>query len=224
MLFAGAAGLAAATALPVAAHTAAASQGAQAGQGGQAGQGARVVQPAIDTTAQWGARPPDGTISLVRRRPAALVVHHTVSANTSDFSRAQAHSHARWVQALHQDDNGWVDTGYNFVVSRGGYLTEGRHRSLETLLGGTEFVLGAHTSGANDFAIGISNEGAYHDGAVPPAAQWASLVRLCAYAAAQYAIPATEIYGHKDFGNTLCPGVFHDMLPQLRDEVAAALG
>ncbi|WP_049578765.1 peptidoglycan recognition family protein [Streptomyces sp. SBT349] len=212
MLFAGAAGLAAATAVPLTARAA------------QASQGARVAQPAIDGTAQWGASPPAGTISLVQRRPAAIIVHHTVSSNSTDYSRAQAHSHARWVQALHQDDNGWVDTGYNFVVSRGGYLTEGRHRSLETLLGGTNFVLGAHTSGANDFGIGISNEGAYHDGAVPPAAQWASLVQICAFVASQYAITPTEIYGHMDFNNTLCPGIIHDMLPQLRDEVADAIG
>ncbi|MDT0343079.1 peptidoglycan recognition protein family protein [Streptomyces litchfieldiae] len=206
MLLTGAAGLAAATALPATARA------------------ADVIEPDIDGTTAWGARPPSGNITILRNRPNKIIIHHTVSTNTSNFSRAQAHSHARWVQALHMDDNGWIDTGYLFVNSRGGWLTEGRHRSLETLLGGTSFVLGAHTSGQNYEGIGIANEGAYHDGALPPQAQWDVLVQLCAFICQQYGIRPTEIYGHKDFGNTLCPGVLHDMLPDLRSEVSQALG
>ncbi|WP_255308232.1 peptidoglycan recognition protein family protein [Streptomyces marincola] len=184
---------------------------------------AQPVEPDIDGTAQWNARPPDGTISVLRHRPSMIIVHHTVSDNAQDFSRDRAHAHAHWVQDLHMDDNGWVDTGYHFLVSRGGWITEGRHRSLETLLGGTGFVLGSHTSGQNNRGIGIATEGAYHDGATPPDAQWEVLVALCAFVCAQYGIPSAEIYGHKDFGSTLCPGVLHDMLPRLRDEVAGAL-
>ncbi|MEO3751342.1 peptidoglycan recognition family protein [Streptomyces sp. B6B3] len=185
---------------------------------------AAAPQPQIDGTEVWGARPPAGTIDILDYTPSMIIIHHAVSANTNDFSQTQAHAHARWVQNLHMDDNGWSDTGYNFVVSRGGWITEGRHRSLETLLGGTSFVFGAHTSGQNTNGIGICNEGAYHDGAVPPTEQWDSVVALCAYACQQYGIPPTELYGHMDFGATLCPGIFHDMLPQLREEVAAAMG
>ncbi|MBC7273997.1 MAG: N-acetylmuramoyl-L-alanine amidase [Streptomyces sp.] len=185
--------------------------------------GAEAVEPDIDSTATWGARPPRGTISTLQYRPTKIVVHHTVSANTSDFSRAQAHSHAHWVQDLHMDKNGWVDTGYHFLVSRGGWITEGRYGSLRTLTGGSAFVQGAHTSGQNNQAIGIANEGSYHAGAVPPTAQWEVLVLMCAYVCAQYRIPAAQIYGHKDFGDTLCPGVIHDLLPRLRDEVAGRM-
>ncbi|MFE6282260.1 peptidoglycan recognition family protein [Streptomyces sp. NPDC057877] len=186
--------------------------------------GAEALEPDIDSTATWGARPPRGTISTLQYRPSRIVVHHTVSANTSDTSRAQAHSHAHWVQDLHMDKNGWVDTGYHFLVSRGGWITEGRHGSLRTLTGGSAFVQGAHTSGQNNQAIGIANEGSYHAGAVPPTAQWDVLVLLCAYVCAQYRVPATQIYGHKVFGDTLCPGVIQDMLPRLRDEVAGRMG
>lgn len=208
LLIAGAAGLAAATALPGTARA-----GAQAPD---------AVEPDIDSTTAWGARSPRGTISVLQYRPSKLVIHHTVSANTSDFSRAQAHSHAHWVQNLHMDKNGWVDTGYHFLVSRGGWITEGRHGSLQALTGGRNFVLGAHTSGQNNTAVGIACEGAYHDGAVPPTAQWDVLVTLCAYACVRYGVPSAQIFGHKDYGDTLCPGVYHDMLPRLREEVAAA--
>jgi len=204
-LLAGAAGFVAATALPTRAHAA-------------------VPPPDIDSTQEWGARPPSGTITILDRRPQMIIIHHTVSPNTSDFSRAQAHAHAHWVQDLHMDDNGWIDTGYHFVNSRGGYVTEGRHESLGTLTAGYGLVLGAHTSGQNYVGLGIANEGSYHDGAVPPQTQWDSLVDICAYACQQYQIPPTEIYGHMDFVSTLCPGILHDMLPQLRDEVAHRLG
>ncbi|UED86495.1 peptidoglycan recognition protein family protein [Streptomyces profundus] len=215
MLFTAAAGVGAAAAL---------SGTARAAHSASSASSASAVEPDIDGTGAWGARAPGGTISVLNYRPSMIIVHHTVSENTGDFSRAQAHAHSQWVQDLHMDGNGWVDTGYNFLVSRGGWITEGRHRSLETLSGGTSFVFGAHTSGQNDVGIGIANEGAYHDGATPPAAQWEVLVQLCAYVASQYAIPATEIYGHMDFGSTLCPGIFHEMLPRLRDEVGDAIG
>ncbi|MFR9674991.1 peptidoglycan recognition family protein [Streptomyces sp. TR06-5] len=210
LLIAGAAGLAAATALPGTARAAGRSSGF-------------TVEPDIDSTAEWGARPAQYGVDILNKRPTKIIVHHTVGENTTDFSRAQAHAHAHWVQDLHIDDNGWTDTGYHFVVSRGGWITEGRHRSLETLYGGTSFVQGAHTAGHNTEAIGIANEGAYHDGATPPDAQWEVLVVLCAFVCEQYGISPDELYGHKDFGQTLCPGIIHDMLPQLRSEVAAQM-
>jgi hypothetical protein len=216
LLLTGTAGLAAAAAVPAITNAASAA-GAQPGP---------VVEPDIDSTEEWGARPPAGSIDILDTQPNKIIVHHTVSENTDDFSREQAWAHARWVQDLHMDENGWSDTGYHFVNSRGGWITEGRHESLATLTAGTGLVLGAHTSGQgqNYEAIGISNEGSYHDGAEPPDAQWETLVLMCAYVCVQYGIPAAEIYGHMDFDSTLCPGIFHDMLPQLREEVANAIG
>ncbi|MQM25345.1 peptidoglycan recognition protein family protein [Glycomyces albidus] len=198
---------------------AAAGVGALGPSPAHADSGSAALEPDIDSTAEWGARRPNGSNPVINRRPAKLIVHHTVAPNTSDFSRAQAHAHARWVQNLHMDDNGWRDTGYNFFVSRGGWITEGTTGSLAALYAGTRFIQGIHTSGQNTTAIGISNEGSYHDGAVPPAAQWESLVTLCAFACEQYATPSSEIYGHMDFNSTLCPGIIHDRLPRLRDEV-----
>ncbi|SDE30055.1 peptidoglycan recognition protein family protein [Glycomyces harbinensis] len=181
-----------------------------------------AVEPDVDSTAAWGARPPNGTNPVITGSPNKLIVHHTVSANTADFSRAQAHFHAQWVQDLHMDGNGWRDSGYNFVVSRGGWITEGTTGSKAALLDGGRFIQGIHTSGQNSQALGISNEGSYHDGAEPTGPQWESLVTLCAFACEQYGIDSAEIYGHMDFSSTLCPGIFHDMLPRLREEVGAA--
>src|SRR5690606_30417592 len=115
-LLAGAMGLAAAAAVPIVAARA---------RAGEAPTATYISQPVIASCAQWAARPPAGTITVVQNRPNKIIVHHTVSPNTNDFSRAQAYAHAHWVQDLHMDDNGWVDTGYHFINSRGGWLTEG---------------------------------------------------------------------------------------------------
>lgn len=183
-----------------------------------------VVEPDIDRTSRWNARPQRSPVGLVGKRPTMIVVHHTASANTSRVSRAQAHRHARWVQNRHMNKDRWIDTSYHFLVSRGGWITEGRHRSLGALRSGSDFVLGAHTAGQNGEGIGIAAEGTYHDGAQPPRVQWEALVALCAYTCRQYGIAPSQIYGHKDFGYALCPGVLHDKLPQLRSEVAASMG
>jgi N-acetyl-anhydromuramyl-L-alanine amidase AmpD len=84
-------------------------------------------------------------------------------------------------------------------------------------------VQGAHCVGQNNQAIGIENDGIYLD-VQPPQALWNSLITFCAFTCQQYQIPPTEIYGHKDFNSTQCPGLLHGRLPELRASVAARLG
>jgi len=183
-----------------------------------------LAAPHIIPCGNWGARPPSEPVTLVRRRPAKLIIHHTVTANTGDFSRKQAKRHARQVQNIHMNGNGWRDTGYLFIVSRGGFITEGRHRSLARLRGGDDFVLGAHTTGQNDKGVGIALEGNYDVSAPIPAQQWRSLVRLCTFACRSYRIPAKQIFGHRDFSATACPGQrMYRRIVDLRKEVRGRL-
>lgn len=188
-----------------------------------------VPEPEIDSNADWGAREP-GALEMNEYPPTYLVVHHTEYPNSEDYSREQAHYHAKQVQDLHQLDNGWVDTGYQFIVSRGGYITEGRHRSLEGLRDGGMFVHGSHAgSPANSESVAVSMEGNYNLDTQPPDAQWDALVELLAHACAQYGI-ATDgedfIVGHRDAPNnaTDCPGDnFHPRMGELREAVRARL-
>ncbi|HEY6740540.1 MAG TPA: N-acetylmuramoyl-L-alanine amidase, partial [Actinopolymorphaceae bacterium] len=78
----------------------------------------------------WGARPPSGEPSLSAIPTNKIIVHHMAFPNVTDYSREQAIALARECQDLHMDGNGWMDTGQHFTVSRGGYVLEGRHRSL----------------------------------------------------------------------------------------------
>ncbi|PTA68560.1 peptidoglycan recognition protein family protein [Deinococcus arcticus] len=182
-----------------------------------------VASPSVAGTAAWAAQAPRSPIVLLSARPTRLIVHHTASANTSDLSRAQAYSLARSIQQSHFS-RGWIDSGQQFTISRGGYVLEGRHRSLEAAQGGQQHVQGAHCDGFNDVSVGIENEGTYMT-VSPPGGQYSALVGLCAWLCQQYGIPASELYGHRDFNNTDCPGdVLYAKLPQLRADVAARLG
>jgi hypothetical protein len=186
---------------------------------------ALVEAPQIYGTTEWGARPPNGEIIVEDHAPTYIVVHHTVEpGNSEDFSKERAFEISRAIQNFHMDSNGWVDSGQQFTNSRGGYVTEGRHRSLEVLQGGTQHVQGANVANHNSEVIGIENEGNYVETEVPQAL-WDSLVQLVAYMASQYGIPVEQIMGHRDFNSTQCPGdVLYARLPELREEVAGILG
>ncbi|MFJ9778073.1 peptidoglycan recognition family protein [Amycolatopsis sp. NPDC101161] len=179
--------------------------------------------PRIYSCAEWGARPPADALTTLDHPANRVLIHHIACPNSTDYSLAHAFQVARDDQHDHIDNNGWSDTGQHFTVSRGGYRLEGRHGSLDALLGGTTMIQGAHCPGQNTNAIGIENEGTYTS-VEPPEAQWASLVTFCAFICRQYGIPVAEIKGHRDFYNTECPGDrLYAKLPQLREEVAGAL-
>jgi N-acetyl-anhydromuramyl-L-alanine amidase AmpD len=185
----------------------------------------RAVQaPPIIDCAGWGARPNRRVIPVWNQRPVRIIVHHTATRNVEDYSRGAAEHLARSIQNFHMDQRGWIDTGQHFTISRGGFVLEGRHRSLEVLRAGRRQVEGAHCTGQNVEAIGIENEGTYTASRTPDLL-WERLRDLCAYICQQYGIPPTEITGHRDFKDTLCPGdALYGMLPQLRVEVADLLG
>ncbi|WP_414941972.1 N-acetylmuramoyl-L-alanine amidase [Amycolatopsis sp. cmx-11-51] len=184
-----------------------------------------VPEPRIHGTAAWSARPPNGTIEVQNHKPTYIVVHHTVEpGNVTDYTLEHAFWASRAIQNFHMDTRGWVDSGQQFTNSRGGHITEGRHRSLEVLRSGTRHVLGANVGNNNSTCIGIENEGLYSKEDVTPAL-WASLVKMVAYIASRYGISPEFIKGHRDFNSTECPGtVLYNRLPELRTEVRKVLG
>jgi N-acetylmuramoyl-L-alanine amidase/Putative peptidoglycan binding domain len=172
----------------------------------------------------WGARPPTSPVVLRQGTTRKIIVHHTAYPNSTDYSREQAIWLARDIQRLHQDEFAFADSGQHFTISRGGFVLEGRARSLETLETGLAQVQSAHCPGRNHDSIGIENEGTYIT-ETPTQALWDSLVRLCVTICQQYNIKAHNIFGHWDFRATQCPGIaFYRQFPQLRRDVAAALG
>jgi N-acetylmuramoyl-L-alanine amidase/Putative peptidoglycan binding domain len=172
----------------------------------------------------WGARPPSSPIQITGNTTNKIILHHMAFPNVTDYSRDHAIQLARDCQNLHMDTNGWADTGQHFTVSRGGYVLEGRHRSLETLDAGQHQVISAHCPGENGNAIGIETEGTYIT-ETPPAGQLDSVVELCTAVATQFRLHAWDVFGHWDFRVTDCPGIaYYALFPQVRTRIAQALG
>lgn len=191
---------------------------------GTARRAPRPPIPAVIDCAGWGARPNRDVVPVVTRRPVRIIVHHTADPNGADASRDAATRIARGVQNFHMDVRGWIDSGQNFTISRGGFVLEGRHRSLEALRSGRFHIVGAHCTGQNDVAVGIENEGTYGR-ATPPRPQLDRLRELCAAICARYGINPAEIRGHREFRDTACPGNrLYGLLPQLRVDVGRLIG
>jgi hypothetical protein len=184
---------------------------------------AAAAKPRIYTRAEWNARTPAAGASIIAK-PDHLVVHHTASANSTNHSLSHAFALSRSIQNHHMNTNGWNDTGQQLTISRGGYIMEGRNRSLQAI-GQGKNVLGAQTLSHNSHTLGIENEGTYIS-ANPTQKLWDSLVDTLAWLCDVYGLdPHTAIVGHRDYNQTQCPGdTLYARLPELRDDVAASLG
>ncbi|PSN19534.1 hypothetical protein C7271_06835 [filamentous cyanobacterium CCP5] len=155
--------------------------------------------------------------------PRYIVIHHTFSLTASgNQSESAAKTLARNIQNFHMDNNGWSDSGHNFLNTTGGFTLEGRHGTLGNIKNGL-CVRSAHAPGAND-SPGIENEGDFRTAAMG-ATQWNSLVDLCAAICKSCSIDPNNIKGHRDFVATECPGDWlYGQLPKLRNEVRNNLG
>ena len=178
--------------------------------------------PRCYTRTEWSARPPKSPTQVIGK-PDHIVIHHTASPNVTDYSLAAAYKVQHWIQDLHMDTNGWIDIGNQLTISRGGFLMEGRSKSLSAINNGQN-VLGAQTANQNSHTIGIEHEGIYVTENVT-VALFDMSVLTCAWLCTKYGLdPHVAIVGHRDYNTTQCPGdVFYARLPELRDRVAAVL-
>jgi hypothetical protein len=191
--------------------------------GGIALRAASVItaKPKIFSRAQWGAdeRLRDKS-SLHYFEVHAGFVHHTVNAN--NYSRAAVPGIIRSIYAYHTQSKGWSDIGYNFLVDRFGRIWEGRY-------GGVSLpVVGAHTRGYNDYAFAMSAIGNYET-ARPSAAVLDAYARLFAWKLSLHGVDVSStrqvvgskafraINGHRDAGQTACPGKYlYAQIPHIR--------
>jgi hypothetical protein len=162
-----------------------------------------------------------------------LIVHHTVSSNSSSNWAAVV----RAIWQYHTYTRGWGDIGYNYLGDINGVLYEGHY--------GGDDVVGTHASGANAGSMALSLIGTFTDpddnppGIAPTEAMKNSAAELMAWKADQKDIDVYDasdmpnmswglpnLMGHRDvYGTTVCPGdQGHGILPWLRDAVAGRIG
>ena len=183
--------------------------------------GAVTAKPMIYSRAQWGAdeRMRDKS-SLHYGEVHAGFVHHTVNAN--NYTAAQVPAIIRGIYAYHTQSRGWSDVGYNFLVDRFGRIWEGRYGGVDRP------VVGAHTLGYNDDAFAMSAIGNYET-AQPSAATIDAYGRLFAWKLSLHGVRAGSmrqwvtkrylpaINGHRDVGQTACPGRYlYAQIPKIR--------
>ena len=180
-----------------------------------------TARPRIYSRAQWGAdeRMRDHT-SLRYGEVHGGFVHHTVTAN--DYTRAQVPALLRGIYAFHTQSRGWSDVGYNFLVDRFGRIWEGRYGGVGRP------VVGAHTRGYNNDSFAMSAIGNF-DVARPSSAMVTAYGRLFAWKLSVHGVRASStqqwitkrylpaIDGHRDVGQTACPGRYlYAKIPAIR--------
>ncbi len=184
-------------------------------------------KPVIYSRAQWGAdeRLRDKS-SLHYYEVHAGFVHHTVNAN--DYTRAEVPGIIRSIYAYHTQSKGWSDIGYNYLVDRFGRVWEGRYGGVDRP------VVGAHTLGYNDYSFAMSAIGNY-DIHQPSSAMVQAYGALFAWKLSLHGVSASSttqwvgtkyfqaINGHRDAGQTACPGRYlYAHIPEIRKLAAEA--
>ncbi|MGY1693510.1 N-acetylmuramoyl-L-alanine amidase [Geodermatophilus sp. SYSU D00814] len=201
---------------------------------------AATAMPPVFSRAQWGA---DESIMgwTPQYAPAvkAATLHHTDTSN--GYAADDVPGIIRSIYAYHAQSRGWGDIGYNVLVDRFGRLWEGRAGGL------SRPVVAAHAGGFNSGTLGVSMIG-NHAATAPTQAELESLAAMIAWkfslhgvdprgttvltsgggGTAKYAagvkVTLPTVFGHRDVGNTTCPGdAGYARLGTLRDLVAARL-
>jgi hypothetical protein len=197
---------------------------------------ASTVPDWVKSRSAWGAADYRGTPSVARNGVQQVVIHHTAGNNdlrvngSCDPSRVAAR--LRSYQAWHQNGNGWSDLGYNVAIDPCGGVWEGRAGGLDRA------VIGAHAANWNTGSVGITVMGNYEQ-LTPNADILAALDRVVGWKSGIHGIDLTgdvtrtisgsartapAVVGHRQVGNTACPGRIMDHLSRIRTNAAAQAG
>ena len=113
-----------------------------------------------------------------------IILHH------AEAKHCSIHDIHQWHLA-----NGWAGCGYHFLVRKDGTIYRGR----------PENKLGAHTSNHNTGSLGICFEGSYNTETMNEI-QIKAGQELITYLLDKYNLLKANVYKHKDFNSTDCPG------------------
>lgn len=147
----------------------------------------------IVSRSQWGAKA--ATSHSAMTVPVhEFFIHHTETGACHDHASCSAV--VRSIQDYHMTHNGWSDIGYSFLVGGDGNVYEGR---------GWSYV-GAHTQNYNSKAFAASMIGSFMT-SLPTAQALAAVKHLIDCGIQQGKIASDyRLYGHRDGGQTDCPG------------------
>lgn len=183
----------------------------------------RIPAPSIVTCSQWGAEKPKQP-PVVTDAPDKIIIHHTDGNGmpncTADTQLViQARRYAQSIQHDHMNNNGWNDSGHNFLVMRSGIILQGRWGTVTAIEAG-RMVVSAHCPGQND-QPGIEHEHVPNQLFTPH--QLLATVHLMAWICDRTGVRCTQLFPHSQFYNTACPSNLIVDIPSLRLDVAKTL-
>lgn len=179
------------------------------------------THPAPDfvTREEWGASAP--TAAMRTQTITRITIHHTGEPQDTTRSLEQK---MRALQEFSQSagtlagggvHHAWPDVPYHYYIGVDGRIAEGRDPRFA---GDTNTTYDP----AGHLLVVLEGNFQYEQ---PTAAQLRSLDALLLWAADHWHIPGREIYGHKDFASTACPGAnLYRLLPELRQMVTRETG
>lgn len=144
-----------------------------------------------------------------RSKTTRIIIHHTSGSKTNDPDPSAAE-----INKMHTaPPRNWNCIGYHYVIRKNGSIEKGRN----------EDEIGAHAEGANNDSIGIHVGGEFMY-FKPTEKQIESLIKLIQQLCKKYNIPIDRkhILGHREVGQTACPG--DNLYNQLDSIVAKAAG
>ncbi|KAJ1107000.1 hypothetical protein NDU88_004397 [Pleurodeles waltl] len=142
---------------------------------------------------QWGARAPRSQTALAP--PVTyVIIHH--SAGNRCFTPFESTKALKGIQDFHMDTRCWWDIGYNFLISEDGNVYEGRGWHME----------GAHTIHYNKDSYGVCFLGTFTDQTPSTDAMKKVETLICAGISRGHLSRDCILKGHRDLGNTVCPG------------------
>jgi len=133
-----------------------------------------------------------------------IIIHHSATPDTT-LLNVQA------IRRYHIEVKGWPRIGYHFLL-------DNVNGQIEVIQGCPLHLTGTHTKDKNTGSLGICVIGNY-ELKEPGPERWAKLVELCVSLVKVFEIRLLDIYGHRDFAPTACPGRYIN-LDKLRDDIA----
>ena len=161
----------------------------------------------IVSRAEWKARPARSRHTIATPT-GDLYLHHTAGA-LDENGNGVWWDDMQAIQRFHMDGRGWTDIAYSFLVG-GGQVFEGRGVG----------IAGGHTKGHNSTSHAICLIGNY-DWMKPTSQDLVAIADLVAHGAAHGWWPGRITGGHRDVGQTACPGSnLYDAIPSINRMVA----
>ncbi|KAG9509564.1 Peptidoglycan-recognition protein SB1 [Fragariocoptes setiger] len=147
------------------------------------------------TRQAWGAVEPTAAVYQARQAASRVFVHQAWDGQTcNDVDSCIVR--VRSIQAYNQQQKGWPDIGYNFLIAGNGGVFEGLGWMKQ----------GFHTLNYNDESLGVAFIGTFHDSAPNARMEQAFRDLIECSVARGYLVANHAIHGHRDARCTICPG------------------